>query len=64
MPTRIKPPDMKQRLNSNFVPRDNILAEAALDMFARLIEILAKRRIIDSAEIRELAEIARQYTRE
>jgi hypothetical protein len=64
MPTRIKPPDMKGRLNRNFVSSDNILAQAALDMFARLIEILAERRIIDSTEIRELAEIARQHMRE
>ena len=38
-----------------------VIAEAALDVFARVIEILATQGTLDSAEVRELAEIVKRY---
>lgn len=43
--------------------RDPAVFEVALDVFARLIELLATRGIIDSAEVLELVEIAKRYGR-
>jgi hypothetical protein len=41
-----------------------LLAEVALDVFARLIELLAERRVIDSADVLDLVEIAKRHMRE
>ena len=38
--------------------------EIALDIFARLIELLAQGGVLDSAEVLELAEIAKRHARE
>lgn len=59
MPTRNKPPDMTRQIEES----DDMLAEAALDMFARLVEILATRGALDSAEIMELVEVAKEHIR-
>lgn len=39
-------------------------AGIALEVFARLIEILAERGLITASEIMELVEIARRYERQ
>jgi hypothetical protein len=49
---------------SEVEPPSDMLAEAALDMFAKLIEILVLHESLDSAEVLELVEIAKRHMRE
>jgi|HubBroStandDraft_4_1064222.scaffolds.fasta_scaffold251049_2 hypothetical protein len=48
---------------SEVEPRSELLAEAALDVFARLIEVLAKQGTLDSDEVDALVEIAKRHMR-
>jgi hypothetical protein len=40
-----------------------LAVEAALEVFARLIELLSEGEVIDSAEVLKLAEIAKKHVR-
>jgi hypothetical protein len=42
-------------------PDGHLAIEAALDLFARLIEMLAERGMLDHTDLRELAEIAGRH---
>jgi hypothetical protein len=44
-------------------PNGHLAIDAALDLFARLIEMLAEREMLDHADVRELAEIAGRHVR-
>lgn len=62
--TREAPAASQNSGDGHIVESPETLSEVALDVFARLIELLAERRILDQDEVLELVEIAKRYMRE